>query len=225
MIKVAHRGTSPSYPDNSRLGIQFAIDHKIDWIEVDLQVTADSKFVLLHNYFLYPKLKIWGRLQNQKWDKIANIPLIHRGIVTTEYIPLAIEIIPEITKHAIALIDIKSGIKNHQLENFIQKLLTNCDVSRIVFATRSLSTLMLIKKVAPSCKSALFFSASMIRLLFFGHENSRCDYLLIYWRFCNKFIVKLANKLKIPIILSSPKSAKLEYQAKQLNVEGYFIYL
>ena len=48
-ILVAHRGYMHRYPENSISGIKAAIDAGACMIEFDVQMTADQKFVLLHD--------------------------------------------------------------------------------------------------------------------------------------------------------------------------------
>ncbi len=226
MIKVAHRGTTAKYPENSKIGIIYALNSQADWIEVDLRVTADSEFILFHDYFLKSKLNLFSTISKKKWKMIKNIPLRHRGNVSEEYIPLAFDVIPRIEKKNI-LIDIKSNISNHDLNSFIVELSNKCDLSRILLATRCLRQFKLIRSLSYSYsyKTALFFSFSMLRFLLFGDENLKCDFLLINWRLCNRLIVKRANKLGIPIILSCIQNVELEDRAKNLEVMGYFINL
>lgn len=46
---IAHRGYARRYPENSILGIRAAIDAGARWIEVDVQMIADSVLVLHHD--------------------------------------------------------------------------------------------------------------------------------------------------------------------------------
>jgi glycerophosphoryl diester phosphodiesterase len=48
-IKVAHRGSSGSYPENSRIAIEKAIDAGVDMVEVDCQLSKDGHVVVFHD--------------------------------------------------------------------------------------------------------------------------------------------------------------------------------
>ncbi len=46
---VAHRGYMEKYPENSWMGVKAAMDAGACWVEFDLQMCGDGKFVLLHD--------------------------------------------------------------------------------------------------------------------------------------------------------------------------------
>lgn len=46
---VAHRGAAGKAPENTLAAVQQAIEDKADWIEVDVQETADGKVVVIHD--------------------------------------------------------------------------------------------------------------------------------------------------------------------------------
>lgn len=48
-MNIAHRGFSSQYPENTILAFQKALDIGIDWMEFDLQVTADHHVVVMHD--------------------------------------------------------------------------------------------------------------------------------------------------------------------------------
>ena len=47
--KIAHRGASGQYPENSRLAFEKAIAAGADMIELDCQLTADGHVVVFHD--------------------------------------------------------------------------------------------------------------------------------------------------------------------------------
>lgn len=52
IIKIAHRGYLEEYPENTLAAFQAAIDHGANMIEMDLQLTADDKWIVHHDYHL-----------------------------------------------------------------------------------------------------------------------------------------------------------------------------
>lgn len=49
-IIVGHRGVAGSYPENTRVSVQAAIDLKLDWVEIDVQPTKDNVLVVCHDH-------------------------------------------------------------------------------------------------------------------------------------------------------------------------------
>jgi glycerophosphoryl diester phosphodiesterase len=60
---VAHRGAAGKAPENTLASIRQAIEDKADWIEIDVQETADGDIVVMHDSDFMKlagnKLKIW----------------------------------------------------------------------------------------------------------------------------------------------------------------------
>jgi glycerophosphoryl diester phosphodiesterase len=48
-IKIAHRGASGSFPENTRLAFQKAIEARADMIELDCQLSQDGHVVVFHD--------------------------------------------------------------------------------------------------------------------------------------------------------------------------------
>jgi glycerophosphoryl diester phosphodiesterase len=49
IIRLAHRGFSGFYPENTLLAFQKAIDEGIDFLEMDLHLTKDRKVIVMHD--------------------------------------------------------------------------------------------------------------------------------------------------------------------------------
>ena len=48
-IKIAHRGSSGSYPENTRIAFEKAIEAGVDMIEMDCQLSKDGHIVVIHD--------------------------------------------------------------------------------------------------------------------------------------------------------------------------------
>ena len=47
--KIAHRGASGRYPENTRLAFEKALEAGVDMIEIDCQLSADGHVVVFHD--------------------------------------------------------------------------------------------------------------------------------------------------------------------------------
>ena len=52
MIKLAHRGYSEKYPENTMIAFVEAIEGNFDGIETDVHLTKDNRLVLIPNDYL-----------------------------------------------------------------------------------------------------------------------------------------------------------------------------
>ncbi len=49
VLNIAHRGFSAVYPENTLLSFEKALELGVDWLELDLQITADDHLVVMHD--------------------------------------------------------------------------------------------------------------------------------------------------------------------------------
>ena len=52
MLKLAHRGYTKQYEDNSLEAFQEALIHNFDMIELDIQLTKDDEIIIFHDQFI-----------------------------------------------------------------------------------------------------------------------------------------------------------------------------
>jgi glycerophosphoryl diester phosphodiesterase len=50
-LKIAHRGLSHNFKDNSRIAFEKAIEHNFDMIELDIQLCKDNEIVVYHDIY------------------------------------------------------------------------------------------------------------------------------------------------------------------------------
>lgn len=66
---IAHRGAAGARPENTLASVQKAVDDKADWVEIDVQETADGQVVVMHDSDFMKlagvDLKIWDATMEQ----------------------------------------------------------------------------------------------------------------------------------------------------------------
>lgn len=50
LIVVGHRGVAGTYPENTHVSVQAAIDMGLSWVEVDIQPTKDNILIVCHDH-------------------------------------------------------------------------------------------------------------------------------------------------------------------------------
>ncbi len=73
--KIAHRGASGDYPENSRLAFEKAIAAGADMIELDCQLTADGHVVVFHDQRLARTTGARGRIQDKTLDQLRQLDI------------------------------------------------------------------------------------------------------------------------------------------------------
>ncbi len=72
-IRVAHRGSSGSYPENSRIALEKAIEAGVDMIEVDCQLSKDGHVVVIHDERLQRTARAKGYVRGQTLKQLKKL--------------------------------------------------------------------------------------------------------------------------------------------------------
>lgn len=90
--RIAHRGASGEYPENTRLAFVKAIEARADIIEFDCQMTRDGHIVIFHDESLMRTAGVRGTVKNRTLEQLKRLDVgqwknrFHRGerILTLE---------------------------------------------------------------------------------------------------------------------------------------------
>src|SRR5262245_18911815 len=72
-IKVAHRGASGNFPENTRLAFENAIEAGADMIEMDCQLTRDGHIVVFHDERLKRTAGVSGTVRSKSLEQLKQL--------------------------------------------------------------------------------------------------------------------------------------------------------
>ncbi|MBN2090346.1 glycerophosphodiester phosphodiesterase family protein [candidate division KSB1 bacterium] len=106
---IAHRGVHQIYPENSLAAIQEAIRLELDYVEIDVRMTADSHLVLMHNLTIDKMTRHTGKISELTLNQLKALWLVDQNdSLTREKIPLFSEAL-EIMRGKIGIyVDLKT---------------------------------------------------------------------------------------------------------------------
>ena len=64
ILRVAHRGASAQYPENTMLAFRRAIEQGVDALELDVHLTADDELVIIHDSTLERTTNGYGNVRD-----------------------------------------------------------------------------------------------------------------------------------------------------------------
>jgi glycerophosphoryl diester phosphodiesterase len=70
---TAHRGSSAAAPENTLAAVELAIAEKAEWVEIDVQATADGKVVVIHDGDLKKLAGKELRVTESTWQELKDI--------------------------------------------------------------------------------------------------------------------------------------------------------
>jgi glycerophosphoryl diester phosphodiesterase len=72
-VKVAHRGASGNFPENTRLAFEKAIEAGADMIEMDCQLTRDGHIVVFHDEGLKRTAGVSGTVRSKSLEQLKQL--------------------------------------------------------------------------------------------------------------------------------------------------------
>jgi glycerophosphoryl diester phosphodiesterase len=97
-VRIAHRGASADYPENTLLAFERAIAHGVDMLELDLQLTRDGELVVIHDEMLERTTNGTGLVRDQL---LADIQRLDAG--RGQHVPLLAEVVELVRPTAVRL--------------------------------------------------------------------------------------------------------------------------
>lgn len=74
-VKVAHRGASGNFPENTRLAFEKAIEAQADMIEMDCQLTRDGHIVVFHDERLKRTTGVSGTVRSKSLEQLKKLDI------------------------------------------------------------------------------------------------------------------------------------------------------
>jgi len=127
---VAHRGDMKNYPENTWLGLQAALKAGACWIEFDLQMCADGRFILLHDTDFKRTANTPASVFDSNTEQLMHISVHEPARLGERYAPLPVSDLETVLlklsafPHARAMVEIKQeSLEQWGLEKVMDALL------------------------------------------------------------------------------------------------------
>ncbi len=107
--KIAHRGASGQFPENTRLAFEKAIEAGVDMIEIDCQLSMDGHVVVFHDERLRRTARVNGEVKNKTLSELKRLDVgqWHKKTFKGERILTLEEVLETVGERANLCLDIK----------------------------------------------------------------------------------------------------------------------
>ena len=187
---MAHRGASKAAPENSLAAVRVAMEAGSDWVEIDVQETADGEVVVIHDSD-FMKL---ARNKTKVWDaRLSDIQSIDIGgsfgpSFQNEHVPTLSEVLQLCQGKTGILIELKYYGHDQQLEQRVVDLVEKHGMSNeIMVMSLKPEGVRKMKRLRPTWKCGVLLSVSVGNI-----QKIEADFLAVNARFATRSLI---NKL------------------------------
>lgn len=170
MTKIyGHRGVKGSYPENTLLGFQKAMEQGVDGLELDVHLTKDGEVVVIHDETLDRTTSGTGWIKDLTLKEIkqvsagssfAHFPAYHESWVL-EKVPTLKEVLQLLRPYPIELnIELKTyAIPYKGIEEKVHEIVEQYGNGRkVVYSSFHLPSILRIKQVDPNANIAMLLN-------------------------------------------------------------------
>ena len=215
---IAHRGAAGKAPENTLTAVYQAIEDKTDWIEIDVQETADGEIVVIHDSDF---MKLAGK--NIKiWDAtLAQISDIDIGSwfdprFSQERIPTLKEVLEAARGKAKVVIELKYYGHDKKLEQRVVDIVEEADmVNETAIMSLNYNAIRKIRALRPDWKIGLLSATSLGQL-----ARLDADFLAVAMRMATGQFVRRAHKAGKQVFVWTVNDAASMSRMISLGVDG-----
>jgi glycerophosphoryl diester phosphodiesterase len=187
---MAHRGASQAAPENSMAAVRMAMEAGSDWVEIDVQETADGEVVVIHDSD-FMKL---ARNKTKVWDaRLLDLQNIDIGSsfgppFENERVPTLSEVLQLCQGKTGVLIELKYYGHDQQLEQRVVDIVEKHGMSNeIMVMSLKPEGVRKMKRLRPNWKCGVLLSVSVGNI-----QKIEADFLAVNARFATRSLI---NKL------------------------------
>lgn len=162
----AHRGSSADAPENTMSAFQLAIEQGADGIELDIQMTADGKIVVIHDETLDRTTDGRGLVVQHTYEQLAqyNAAANYPDWAHKEKIPLLQDVLALLAPTELELnIELKNGVVPYEgMEEAVIRLVREYGMeNRVVFSSFNHYSMVKMAQLAPEIETAVLYMAGI----------------------------------------------------------------
>jgi len=189
---MAHRGSSKAAPENTLASVKRAIEDGADWLEIDVQETADGKVVVYHDSDFMrlagKDLKVWNATLADLRD--IDVGSWFAPEFAGERVPTLGQVLDQCRGHIGVNIELKYYGHDEQLEQRVADVVASHRMDAHVTAmSLKIDLVKKMKSIRPDWKVGLLMSVSA------GNpKNIDADFLAVNAKFANRNMIQSAHR-------------------------------
>jgi glycerophosphoryl diester phosphodiesterase len=164
-LRIAHRGASGSFPENTRLAIEKAIEAGADMIELDCQLSSDGHVVIFHDERLVRITGAGGVVNRTPLEQLQRLDAggWRKAAFKGERIPTLEEAVALVEGQADLCLDIKQYPGSPPgIELKLLFILSHYDyLDRTIFSSFDYACLRRVRELAPEARLGVIYGTGI----------------------------------------------------------------
>lgn len=191
-VIIAHRGASAAAPENTMAAVKQAVSDGADWVEIDVQETAEGEVVVFHDsdFMKLSKnpLKIWDATRADLDD--LDIGSWFDARFADERVPTLAAVLEECRGRAGVVIELKYYGHDQQLEQRVADIVEAAEMTdSVMLMSLKLEAVEKMKALRPDWKTGLLLSVVA------GNQNRlNVDFLAVNGAFVSRQSIDAAHR-------------------------------
>jgi glycerophosphoryl diester phosphodiesterase len=192
VLVIAHRGSSATAPENTLAAFRLAAEQGADFIEFDVQESADGEVVVMHDSDL---MKVGGSPLKVWETQAAELRAVDIGSRTgpqfsAERVPTLAETLAAIKGRSRAIVELKSYGHAQRLEERVVEIVEAAGmVDGSIFMSLDHEMVRKVKQLRPSWRSGVLVAKALGDLTSLG-----ADFLAVEARLATRSFVRQAHR-------------------------------
>ena len=164
-VRIAHRGASGSFPENTRLAVEKALEARADMIELDCQLSSDGHVVIFHDERLVRITGGGGTVNRMSLEQLKRVDagVWRKAAFKGEQILTLEEVVAFVGGQADLCLDIKQYSGSPPgIELKLLFILSHYDyLDRTIFSSFDYGCLRRVRELAPEARVGVIYGADI----------------------------------------------------------------
>ncbi len=191
-LVIAHRGSSATAPENTLAAFRLAAEQRTDFVELDVQESADGQVLVVHDSDLMKvggnPAKIWGA--DAATLRAVDIGSFKDPRFSAERLPTLAEALAACKGRCRVIVELKSYGHNQQLEQRVAAIVEEAGMQNdCMFMSLDLEMVRKMKALRPSWRVGLLVAKAMGDL-----TELKADFLAVEARMATRGFVRRAHR-------------------------------
>jgi glycerophosphoryl diester phosphodiesterase len=215
---IAHRGAAGAAPENTMASIRRAIADGTDWIEIDVQETADGEIVVIHDSDFMKLAGVNVRVWEANLEQLVEIDIgsWFAPEFSSERVPTLADVLAEVKGRSRLIVELKYYGHDQQLEQRVVDLIETAGMQDdTMIMSLAYAGIQKVRSLRPNWKIGLLSARAIGDL-----TRLDADFLAVNMALARPALVKAAHAAGKELYVWTVNDALSMSQMMSLGVDG-----